>query len=137
MPTFIAFLAMVLVIGAVVVLAGATTFSVFVGALLAAGGLVMGIKGWDDSAMPKSLVGWISTGAICLGVGAAVYTVECIVGKLVHPDLNFLEAGLRTGPFGGVCTVVVTGWLVLFAIGGAAYRGTKRRIQARAGEAEN
>lgn len=81
MPTVVAFLSMAAAIGAIVILAGATTFSVLVGVLLAAGGLAMGIKGWHEPAMPKSFAGWIGMGAICFGVGAAVYTVECIVGN--------------------------------------------------------
>jgi len=132
MPTIVAMLVMFTVVGVGVAATGGTPSALLVGAVLAAGGIAMGMKGWNDSSVPKSPKGWLVAAAACLGVGAGVYAVECAVGKLVHPELAFLEAGLRTGPFGGLCTVAITGWIALFAIGGAAYRSTEHWMQRKA-----
>jgi hypothetical protein len=134
MPTAAALLSIVVTVAMFVILTGATTFSVLVGALLAAGGVGMGIKGWNDAAMPKTFSGWLRTAAVYLSGGAVIYTVECIFGRLVHPELGFFQAGLRTGPFGGIFTFFVTGSLVLFAIGGAAYRGAEKRMKSKVEE---
>jgi len=134
MPTIAALLSMFVAVGAVVILAGATTSAILAGVLVAVGGVCMGLKLWTDSAVPKSVTGWIGAAATCLGAGATVYAVECVVGRLFHPDRAFIEAGLSTGPFGGLCTVVVTSWLVLFTIGGAAHRGTEKRMQRKSKE---
>ena len=132
MPTFAALLSMVVVVAAAIIAAGATTAALFVGVVLTAGGLAMGWKLWTDSGVPKSPLGWFAIALGALAVGSGVYAVECLVGSLGHPELAFLEAGLRTGPFGGICTIVVTGWLVLFAIGGAAYSGTRNWMGQKA-----
>ncbi len=136
MPTIAALVVMLSLVGIGVIVSGATTLALIVAGLLSVGGIIMGMRGWADSGGPKSLRGWLRTAAIYACAGLAIYAGECVFGKLLHPELAFFEAGIRTGPFGGACTVVVTGWLVLFSIGGAVRRGTESWMQRRANESQ-
>jgi len=101
--------------------------SVFVSAAL----VVIGIKMWSEPGMPNSHKdwAWMLLGApVC---GGLVFCVEMVIGKLAHPELGLIEAGLRTGPFGGALTVVCTAAMMVVSMGGIAHGLVEQFIRKR------
>jgi hypothetical protein len=77
-------------------------------------------KLWAEAKDIKTPADWARSTLLAFSVGTVVYLLECSVGKLIHPETPFLAAGLRTGPFGGICTVAVTVFLGALSLGGYA-----------------
>lgn len=131
MPKIAALFSIFITVIAGIIMAGVTEWAIIAGVVFAFGGVAIGIKGWTDPVFSKSVTGWIGAAAIFLGAGATAFAVECFVGRYFYPDRAFIDAGFHTGIFGGFFTVAVTGSLVLFAIGGAAYRGMEKWMQRK------
>lgn len=75
---------------------------------------------WVDPKAPASPGGWFRAALLVFGGGSGVYLLECLLGKIFHPESEFLAAGLRTGPFGGICTIAVTASIGALSLGGCA-----------------
>src|SRR6478735_7046208 len=107
MPRLAAIVSVLLAGALAVAIVGVTPVAFVVVCALVVGGIALGWKGWADPLLPKTSAGWAGGVGAMFGLCALVYMVECVLGSMAHPELQFLEAGLRTGPFGGFATLAV------------------------------
>jgi hypothetical protein len=90
----------------------------FLATVVAAAAILTGRHFWVDKQAPTAPTGWAYGLLLVLVGGSVVFSLEMAVGKMFNPNLGFVEAGFHTGPFGGICTVAVTAFIALVAIGG-------------------
>jgi hypothetical protein len=99
---------------------GANSVGYMVAGILGAALSLAAPKFWAEWKDIKTPAEWARFTLLFFAGGSVVYLLECSVGKLFHPEVAFLEAGLRTGPAGGIFTLTVTVPLVAFSLGGYA-----------------
>lgn len=97
---------------------GANELGYFLAAVVSAGAILTGRRLWMDPQAPTAPTGWARGLLLVLVGGSVVFSLEMALGKLFYPNLGFVEAGFHTGPLGGICTVTVTAFIALVAIGG-------------------
>lgn len=97
---------------------GANEVGYFLAAVVAAAAILTGRRIWVGKQAPTAPSGWAYGLLLVLVGGSVVFSLEMAVGKMINPNLGFVEAGFHTGPFGGICTVSVTAFIALVAIGG-------------------
>ncbi|WP_074577542.1 hypothetical protein [Polaromonas sp. JS666] len=123
------------VIGVVFVLAKlfAGEISLYLSVFVSAALVVTGVKMWSEPGMPNSHKDWAWTLLGAPVFGGLVFCVEMVIGKLAYPELGPIEAGLHTGPFGGVLTVICTAAMMVVSMGGIAHGFAEQFIRKRRG----
>jgi len=93
---------------------------------------VMSISFWRDQKLgwPSSPKGCLKSLVLVPAIGALVFCGDMILGQLLHPLTNPINAALNTGAFGGALTVGATAFGEVFALGSLA-RSIVLRINER------
>ena len=77
-----------------------------------------GVNFWSNDRAPVTVKGWVLFALLWPAAGAVLFCIEMAIGKALNPSLDFVQAGLSTGMFGGAATAIGTLALTTISIGG-------------------